>query len=343
MQEVSLAALASATRSNVPLSVSSRGLEVVVDRQTSLVLPLKGAEELEIDYESSGIVLLTFITAEPSGHGLPDHRGPPYRYKRIKSGRGRLQLDLLETARWTRSGFPYLLLEGSGKFTITGLRYRPSPPDQASVRAALDRAVFFAPVSVGFTTINLLYIPWWSFSDRTFLYDRLGWAFVALTGLVALCYLLFRRGLQPVKSLALAALVVTAASDGLFLAKLLPAVELGIRLDPEDRIRDNYFYAPKLGALTVLARATLRAEDRVGVRGLGPDWFAPEVLCFNLAPRRCVTMVTGQREYVGLSQVDRLRLEDLDAIVSIDSDDPLPPGFARVAEVSGNAFVARRP
>jgi hypothetical protein len=267
---------------------------------------------------------------------------PPYRYERIPSGPGRLRLNLLETAHWSQRNFPYLLLEGAGHFTITGLRYLPSPPDEASARAALDRAVFFAPLAIGYTTINLLYVPWWSISDRTFLYNRLGWAFVVLSGLVALCYLLLRRGWRPVKSVALAALLVTAASDVFFLSKFVPAANLSVRLDPEARIRDNYMYAPKLGALTALARSTLRADERVGVRGLGRDWFAPEVLCFNLAPRRCVTIVPGEREYTGLSQVDHLRPEDLDAIVSIDADDPLPPEIAPVAEVSGNAFVARR-
>lgn len=342
MEEIALPVLARAIRANVPLYLSSRGLEVGVQKQTSMVLPLKGVQRLEIDYQSQGIVLLTYITVDPASQRLPDHRGPPYRYRRVESGRGRLDLDLLETARWTPRAFPYLLLEGSGKFTITGFRYRPSPPDEASARNALDRAVFLSPVSIGFTTINLLYVPWWRVTERTFLYDRLGWAFVALAVAVAAFLLFRRRRLEPVRSIAIAALVVTGVSDAVFLSKFLPAVRPFVRLDPEARIRDNYYYAPKLGALAALARATLRPGDRVGVRGLGADWFAPEVLCFDLAPRRCVAMTPGEQEYLSPSRVDRLRLEDLDAIVSIDSDDPLPPGFARVAEVSDNAFVARR-
>jgi len=343
MEELPVSVLARAAKANVPLVLSSRGLELEVERQTSLVLPLKGAQELGIDYQSSGIVLLTYITVDPAARSLPDHRGPPYRYKRVAPGRGHLDLDLLETARWTRNGFPYLLLEGAGKFTITGLRYRPSGPDDASVRAAVDRAVFLSPVSIGFTTINLLYVPWWRITERTFLYNRLGWAFAVLVGLAVAGFLGLRRRLELLRSIALAALAVTALSDAVFLSKFLPATRPLLRLDPEERIRENYYYAPKLGALAALARATLRPGDRVGVRGLGADWFAPEVLCFDLAPRRCVTLAPGEREYLSPSRIDRLRLEDLDAIVSIDSDEPIPPGFVRVAGVSANAFIARRP
>jgi len=342
MREIPADDLAKVVQSNVALSVSSRGLRVPVAKQTALVLALQGAQELEIEYEASGILLLTFLTVDPSTHALPDHRGPPYRYLRVRPGRGRVSLDLLSTAHWSRAGLPYLLLEGAGSLTITGLRYRTSPADSTSNRAALDRAVFWAPFSVGYTTINLLDPAFWSFTAKTFLFDRLGIAFLALTAVLVLSYLLARRGFQPGKSVAFAALLVAGPANLLFLAKLVPAASLSVRLDPEDRIRENYAYAPKLGALASLARATLRADERVGVRGNGTDWFAPEALCFNLAPRRCATVVPGAPEYSGLSRVDRLRPDEIDAIVSIDTDEPLPEGFVKVAEVSGNAFVARR-
>ena len=55
-----------------------------------------------------------------------------------------------------------------------------------------------------------------------------------------------------------------------------------------------------------------------------------------------MTLAPGAAEYVAPSQVDRLRPDEVDAVVSIDNDEPLPPGFARVAEVSRDAYVARR-
>jgi len=342
MTDVPVSALARAVQSNVRMAVTERGLAVDVEHPVALVFALQGAQELEVGYEASGILLLTYITVDPATGKLPDHRGPPYRYRRVAPGSGRLALDLRETAGWSARRYPYLLLEGSGRFTLTGLRYRPRPADDAAARAALDRAALLAPLAIGYTTVNLLYIPWWSESEGTFLYDRMGWAFVALAALAVLLALSARRALPLAWTLAAAALLATAASDAVFLSKLLPAVQLSLPLDPEARIRDNYHYAPKLGALAALARRTLPPEDRVAVRGLAQDWFAPEVLCFNLAPRRCATLSPGASEYVGPSQVDRLRPEEVDAVVSIDSDEPPPPGFDRVAEVSPNAYVARR-
>jgi len=342
LREVPVQALAGAAKSNVPLAASGLGLEVPVETASILLLALQGAEELEMEYQASGILLLTFLTVDSSARSLPDHRGPPYRYVRVPPGRGRLDLDLLSAPHWSRTGIPYLLLEGSGRFTITRLRYRPSPSDRASVREALDRAVFFAPLPIGYTTVNILEPPYWSYAEGSFLYDRLGAAFLILAGILILGYLLARRRSPPAPALALAALAVAAPADLLFLGKLARAAPLSVHLDPEVRIRENYAYAPKLGALAALARATLRPDDRVAVEGHGPDWFAPEALCFNLAPRRCVTIRPGEREYLGLAGVDRLRPDEIDAIVSIDADRPLPDGFSKVAEVSDNTYVARR-
>jgi len=345
MREVPPGLLASALQSNVPLAVTRAGLEVEVSQPTRLVFRFQGAQELDLEYEATGILLLTSATAYPASGGLPDHRTPPQRYRRVPSGRGRLRIDMRQTPRWSPSGFPYLLLEGAGHFTITRVAYLPSPPDAASSREAFDRSMFWAPYSFDFTAINVLDPPYWSASRGTFLFDRLGVSFLLLTALLAVGSAAVRGRVRPGWALAAAALLATAAGDAVFLAKVVPSLTLSLEPDPEVRIRENYALAPKLGALAALARATVLAGDRVGVRvaGGGADWFAAEVICFNLAPRRCVTLVPGKLELTGLSQVDRLRPEELDAIVSYGSDDPLPAGFQAVSQVSPDAFVARRP
>ncbi len=344
MRDVPPGSLPGVLQSNAPLTVTSAGLEVEVSHPTALVFRFQGAQEMELEYEASGILLLTWATAYPSSGGLPDHRAPPYRYRRIRAGRGQTRIDLRQTANWRPSGFPYLLLEGSGHITITKLAYLPAPPDTASARQALDRSMFWAPYAFDYTAINVLDPPYWSASQRSFLFNRLGALFLALIGLLALGYAAFRRRLRLGWALAVAAVLATAAGDAVFLAKLAPPLRLSIEPDPEVRIRENYAFAPKLGALAALARATIPPGDRVGVtvRLHGGDWFAAEVLCFNLAPRRCVTLVPGSEQLTGMSQVDRLRPEELDSIVSYDSEDPLPAGFRPVAQVSPDAFVARR-
>lgn len=345
MREVPPGNVPSVVQSNAPLAMTGEGLQVDVSRPTALVFNLPGAQELDLEYEASGILMLTWATAYPASGSLPDHRAPPYRYRRLAPGRGRARIDLRETAKWSPSGVPYLLLEGSGRFTLTRLAFLSAPPDAASAREALDRSLFWAPYSFDYTTINVLDPPYWSASRGSFLFDRLGVTFLLLAGLFALGYAALRRRYRPGWALAAAALVAAAAGDAVFLVKLIPPLALKVEPDPEVRIRENYAFAPKLGALAALARATVPAGDRVGVsvRGHGADWFAAEVLCFNLAPRRCVTLVPGKPELTGLSGVDRLRPDELDAVVSYDSEDPLPTGFRRVAQVSPDAFVARRP
>jgi len=72
------------------------------------------------------------------------------------------------------------------------------------------------------------------------------------------------------------------------------------------------------------------------------DWFGWETLCFHLAPRPCVQVVSGSPEYSGLHGVDRLRPDQIDALVFFHAEAPLPPGFAPSVVLDKNAFVARR-
>ena len=47
-----------------------------------------------------------------------------------------------------------------------------------------------------------------------------------------------------------------------------------------------------------LARATLRADERVGTVGAANDWFAPQTLCFLLAPQLLVVYQGNKSQYV---------------------------------------------
>ena len=72
------------------------------------------------------------------------------------------------------------------------------------------------------------------------------------------------------------------------------------------------------------------------------DWFAPQTLCFYLAPRRCAVVKPGEPEYLGISGVERLRPDELDVIVAFRAADPLPEGFVPIARMSPHVLVARR-
>jgi hypothetical protein len=78
--------------------------------------------------------------------------------------------------------------------------------------------------------------------------------------------------------------------------------------------------------------------------GVPKGWFAPQTLCFNLAPRPCAIVPAGVREpeHAGISSVGRLRDDELDAIVAYRPGVPVPEGFTPVAALGQSLYVARR-
>lgn len=340
LEEIPIGALAAGASADVPAMVSDRGLEVPVDLASRLLLPLQGAQELEIEAVAQGLLTLTW--ASESG-GRVAFRGPPWRYRRLPAGAVGLHLDMRQTAGWTPSSRPALLLAGTGHLTLTRLRAGFAPADPEATRAGLDRAVRWAPESVGHTTINTLTPPFWSASRRIHLAQGLAWVFGALLAVGIALALWRRRPGGKETAVAAACLAAVALWDAGFLVRFLPAANLSIRLDPEDRIRENYSFAPEVGALAALARTALGPGERIGVLARRGDWFSPQTLCFNLAPRRCVFIEPGAGELAGISGVIRLRADEIDAVVALHPDRPLPDGFVPVAGVSPRAFIARRP
>jgi hypothetical protein len=339
-QPVPLEALQGKLETAAPYTVGPGGLRLTVDGNTSVGLPFQ-AELLELDVEASGPVSLTWASRTA---GVPFRPfGPPWRHLTLPRERRTVVLDLRITDGWNRQSRPVLGLTGAGVVTLHGLRASPVPRDSAEIVADFERAQRWAPEAPGHTTINFLTPSFWSATERVWLSDA-----VALMGLAAFAVAVavaWLRRKRPVLGRALAAGCLVAA--GLWnvhlLVRFLPAFHLRPTLDVEERIRDHYDVAPDVGALAALARATLRPDERVGVLGSPGNWFAPQTLCFNLAPRPCVIMTAGtpQREYVGISQVGRLRAEELDAIVAYRAA-PLPEGFTPIAALGNSAIVARR-
>jgi hypothetical protein len=323
-------------RSGGPVALTARGLELDLAGFASIELPF-AAEELEVEVEADGPVLLTW--AARSGPELRPF-GPPWRYARLPAARETLRLDLRIVDGWHPRAQPVLVLGGGGHVVLHALRARP-PTGGEEGRAAYDRAVLWAPESVGHTTINLLTPSFWSASRGVALADVIAGAALAAFAAV-LAGVRARRGRwRPGLAVAAAALVAVGAWNVHFLARFLPMANLAFAPDPEARIRENYYFAPDVGALAALARATLREDERVGTMGAPNDWFAAQTLCFNLQPRRCAIVKPGAAEHAGISGVGRLREDELDAIVAYRAG-PLPDGFVPVAAVSPHAVVARR-
>jgi hypothetical protein len=337
LRPVSLEAVRGRGEGGARMALTARGLEIDVDGNAFLPLPF-AAQELELDAEADGPVLLTW--AARSGSRVRFH-GPPWRYAAVPRALGTLRLDLRIADGWSASAQPVLFLKGGGKVVVHAMRARPVPSDPSEARAARDRALLWAPESIGHTTINFLTPSYWSASRGTWLADVVAGAALALFAVVFSATWLRRRRPAPGLALAAAGLFAIAAWNAHFLVRFLPAAKLSFDPDPEARIRDNYYFDPEFGALAALARATLRPDERVGAMAAPRDWFAPQTLCFDLAPRRCAVVKPGEQEHAGISGVGRLRSEEIDAIVTFGGG-ALPDGFVPVASVSPHALVARR-
>jgi len=312
---------------------------IPVDVATVVILPLEGAEVLELDYQSEGLITLSWCAANQGGY---KPFGWLWRYAPLRQGQGRLRLDLRTTFDYRPTSSPALIFMGTGRVVLTGLRSQGPEPTEAEQWAAVDRARLLAPESFSHVIDNTLGPSYWRASREEELPPRLGLLLVVGTAAALLAAFALRRRWRPAAPLAAALLLGVAASDAHALLKLAPPWRLATSLDPEQRLRDGFPLAPELGALAAAARAALPTTARVAVLGRKKDWFGPQTLCFHLAPRPCVVVRPGLPTQ-GISGVTTLRDDEIDAVVLDGAEGGLPPGFTEVARVSPRALVARRP
>jgi hypothetical protein len=322
-----------------PHAFNERGLELAVDGTTSVVFP-GAAQVVELDVDTAGVVLVTWASRTYGQAFTPF--GPPWRHLTLAEGRTTVRLDFRITRGWTPGSELLLGFTGAGTVVIRGVRALPPERDRERQLAAYDRANFWAPESIGHTTINVLTPSRWSESRGSWLTGAIA-AAAAVAFAAALLVVAFTRGrrARPALALAVASLAAAGLWDLHLLTRFLPAFDLRPTPDPETRIRENYWVAPDVGAVVALARKTLGPTERVGVVGREKDWFTPQTICFNLAPRPCVVMQQGKKVHRGISGVGELRDDEIDAIVSFRAE-WTPPGFERVAALGPTRFLARR-
>lgn len=335
---VSFEALRGYVDGSAGTALTERGIEIPVQGNAYVVVPF-AAQELELELTADGPVLLTWAAGREESQFRP--RGPPWRYTVVPLNHTTLRLDMRSANGWTPRSKPILLFNGSGTVVVKAMRVRSLSNDAEEMRHAYDRAHLLGAESIGHTTINALTPSLWSASQGVWLADVVAGA--ALLVFVAALVIAWLRGARfaPAAALAAAALFATAAWNIHTLVRFLPMANLRLNLDVEVRIRENYYFDPEFGALAALARATIAPGERVGVLSTPHDWFGPQTLCFNLAPRPCAIVRPGEAEHSGISGAGRLRSHEVDVIVSMGGA-TLPDDFEPVAAASPRAIVARR-
>jgi len=323
---------------NTLQTLEAGALTLAVDGTSSLALPFR-AQRVELDLTTSGVLMVTWAARTPGVEFQPF--GPPWRHLTLRPGASTVTLDFRLAAGWTAASEPQIGITGSGSVTIRGVRVLPPDPDPVRQLAAFDRAELWAPESLGHTTINLLTHSYWSASRGTWLSDVVALAAAIAFGL-ALAVTWLRGGRpRPALALAAAALVASGLWGAHLLVRFVPVFDLRPTPDPETRIRENYWVLPDVASVAALAREKIAPGERVGIVARDKDWFAPQTICFNLAPRPCVFLRPNEAVHHGISGVGALRDDEIDAIVFFRGD-WTPAGFERVAGLGPTRYVARR-
>jgi hypothetical protein len=340
LETVPLVFLERNTQSSAPVQLTQVGIVLTVVQDQTLVLPLPGVDRLVLDLIAEGHFRLAWTNESPAGVG-GTAQPPPYLV--LRPGRTTVDLDLLIDAPSDPRARPVLSILGSGRLIIAAARASRITGDPAELSRRADLATLLAPQTIWPASINFLHRPLLS-SQPELWFDDVVALLAALAATAAAIASWRRYGRTRALAAGLVAACLTAAllSNALMLIRFLPAFRLEPTSSPEDRIRDNYYFQPELGALAAVARSTLPPTDRVGIIGPAGDWFTAQTLCFNLAPRPCVKIEGNGPRYAGISEVERLALDELDALVVLADASP-PSGFIAVAGIGPYAFVARRP
>ena len=339
-EPLSLDALAASLHGELPPGRGLQGIRLDLVDGMPIRFDLPGLRAFQCEVSAS--TPLALIEGCWNGDGSIDF-GSPVRRVRVTAEPTSVCFDLGPFASYCPTSRLALMARGSGTLALSAPRVARAPTDPVAFRRAADRATFWSSESPCHTTVNFLTPPWMDAARTRFLPDLLA-ASAASGGL--LLWLGARRCRRRIGSgavLAAAVLAAFVAYDAYFLVRTLPALTLVPETDPEARLRDHCGVAPGIGDLLALARATLPLDARVGVVAAPDDWFGREMLCYHLAPRRCVVFEPGVEELHGLFGVGHLAPSELDALVVVESDARLPPGFTVVARTNPHSYVARKP
>jgi hypothetical protein len=112
-------------------------------------------------------------------------------------------------------------------------------------------------------------------------------------------------------------------------------------MSTNDRIRQNY-PEPEFGEFAVKTRQLIPLSATVLIAGATGDWFSPQTLAFNLAPRRCAYAPDGIHRFLGIGGFTSIAADEADYFVSYYGNSDAPAGFTRIYELHPCVYIARR-
>lgn len=330
-------------RASVPAKAVGDTLDLRLTRAATCILPLAGVRTLRFVCEVEGYLELE-CTAIPATADKSFR--PPQAYTegtRLVPGVNRCAFDLRRSPHWQSDSLVLLSLEGTGTVRLRDLKADFLEPE-ADAQRERARAMFWAPLRLGHTTINLLPAVYCDPGRRYSWTLVWGCVTAGVLVLVALLGWLWRP-LRGPRTLAYAALGCLLLYQGQWLCRFVPALHLRPLVSEEEKIRDHYF-SQELGLLIRAARQHIPAEAKTIVAGQKTDWFGKQALAFNLAPRLCGYRRDRARPgcYRGLSRAytPPVLQKEADYWISYYGDVPLPGAFTKVYELNPHVYIARR-
>lgn len=320
-------------QSSAPGGVVNGGLAFKVEKSLVLILPLPAVQSIEFDAETDGYFTLHWLAeanAPLSPNMIPNMT--------LLRGTTHCDLDMRICQNWSRESLPRLEIVGAGTLTLKNLAMTRIHPD-TDIAATRATAQFWAPERIRGTTINFLTPVYWSSEGGyswTFVWGCAFAVFFAIYAIVSIS----QKKLRKPSLVALSCLAWVLIYQLQFVIRFYPMLNKGVLVSNDDKLR-NYPLSPGLGQLVVMAKEAIPENAQVIIDAKKDDWSA-QILCFNLAPRRCGYKLIADDKLAGIMQANTISIPEATYWVSYFGETPLPKEFEKVYSQSALLFVARR-